>query len=146
MNHWGKVCTPWQVRRELANYLAQFSVKFSWECYTPEEYHALVNRRKKRKRRKKDGSIAYDSVESKEVTWREDDHLTSEWSREVDHFARKQQEGSRMDQALWLRRLVETKCLRKRLLTLSITHNIPAIQRLRRFMPNGSDLSKPAIR
>jgi len=97
----GRACTAYDVRQELSAYLKQFKVvaktpegkRIDWnDLWTRDEWHERTNGKKRRKRRKKDGSIAYDSVEKTEVTWREDDHLTSAWGREVEAFAARQRQ------------------------------------------------------
>ena len=99
MNHCGKVCTPWQVRRELANYLGQFRVVaktpegrvIDWnDLHTRESWFAS---KKKRSRRKKDGSVVY-RAEVEELTVHRDpliQEMVSGWAAEVDAFVAQQQ-------------------------------------------------------
>ncbi len=84
VHHLGGVCTPWEVRRELANYLQQFKVvakdPFShkvidWnDLYTREEWFAQVNKKKKKPRRKKGESDpvkhVFETIEGKQLELR----------------------------------------------------------------------------
>jgi hypothetical protein len=56
VHHRGGICSAWEVRRELQNYLGQFKVKcpIKWsEVMTREEWFASVNKKKRKPRRKK---------------------------------------------------------------------------------------------
>lgn len=97
------ICTAWEVRRELAAYLKQFSVKppFDWsEVMTREEYFALVNRRKKRKPKRKKGDadpilFVYESIEDgrQEVKGHlpELDEFNDKELAWIDQFAKRQE-------------------------------------------------------
>lgn len=102
----GGICTAHEVRRELQAYLdwmapkeRAWGKKFWAEIMTREEYHALANRRKKRKGKKRvDGELVftYNSVEGKQVTAHSDTGLTEvhdadlEW---IGEWFRKQNEN-----------------------------------------------------
>jgi hypothetical protein len=107
----GGIATAWEVQRELLAYLGQFKVKapngIVWsDIYTREEYHALVNRRKKRKPKRKRNehgelvmqyeSIGLGTVEAavtgapKLVVSEEDYRSDLDW---IDAFARREYEN-----------------------------------------------------
>ena len=107
VNHAGGACTPWQVRRELANYLQQFPVVpkntqgrvIDWnDLYTKEEWWESVQKKQKRPRRKKGQADpikhAYTTVSQEQLELREhnpdldETHVTDlDW---IDAIARRQ--------------------------------------------------------
>lgn len=107
VNHKGKVCTPWEVRRELANYLQQFPVVpkntqgkvIDWnDLYTRDEWFAQVNKKKKKPRRRKGEADPvkhiYTTVSQEQLELREhnpnldETHVTDlDW---IDAIARRQ--------------------------------------------------------
>jgi hypothetical protein len=102
----GGVCTPSEVIGELEAYLKQFLVKgpIDWSAapLTREEWFALTNKRRKRKRRKKGEADPvlweYDSIESERVEAKlHSPTLDSEFAEDlawVDDYARRQVEDS----------------------------------------------------
>lgn len=98
----GGVCTPYEVRRELAAYLdwqapreRAWGRKFWAEIMTREEYHALANRRKKRTRRKVAGEtvVTYEAQQG-QVTAHSDEGLTAVHDEDlgyIDEVARRHQ-------------------------------------------------------
>jgi hypothetical protein len=110
----GGAATSWEVRKELAEYLKGFKVVaktpegrvIDWnDLYTREEWHAIVNRRKKkgtRKRRNKQGDLIleYDAHEDRRVEARviADSGERADDMSFVDAFAKRQQEEWEADQ------------------------------------------------
>lgn len=96
------IATAFEVRRELTVYIASLRRPHKpLEVYTRAEYHALVNRRKKRKPKRKKGEadpvmFVYESIEDGRQEVRghhvklDEEHVEDmDW---IDAFAKRQQE------------------------------------------------------